>query len=191
VFRQQPLFTGGNFNIRSSTFIKQFRVYSKPFSAREYDERTAAEIQSSLMHGILKNTRNDAYTRMQRNVTRTNLASKKARDTQEKNDALNILKSEITSIQQSRKAGAEQLRDLNAQKAELIAGNVKGRKSCASWAESSSSGRVTRNTRQAKAKAAVKAHVRRTRQFHCCCVKQWVLLMHNLYSRDYDQTNCT
>ena len=127
---------------------------------------------------------------MQRNVTQASSASKKARDTQEKNDVLDILKSEITSIQQSRKAGAEQLRGLNAKKAELIAGNLKGRKSCASKAESSSSGRVTGNTKQAKAKAAVKACVRRTGQFYYCCIK-CVSLMHNFYSRDYDQTNCT
>lgn len=101
---------------------------------------------------------------MQRNVTRASSASKKIRETQERNDALDGIKSEIASIQQSRKTAAEQLRDLNAKKAELMAGNSKGRKSCASKVESSSSGRVTGNTKQAKAKAAGKAHVRRTGQ---------------------------
>jgi hypothetical protein len=109
---------------------------------------------------------------MQRNVTRASSASKKARETHERNEALDDIKSEIAEIQQSRKAGAEQLKALNSKKAELTVGSSKGpsRKSCASKAESSSSGRVTGNTKRSKAKAAAKAQMRRAGQFqHLLC----------------------
>jgi hypothetical protein len=48
--------------------------------------------------GILKNPRNDAYTRMQRKVSQASSASKKAQEAQEKNEALDVIKSEITFI---------------------------------------------------------------------------------------------
>lgn len=122
------------------------------FRARELDEKNAAELKATLSKGVLKNHRNDTYTRMQRSNTRTNNSYKKVRETREKKEALSIVDQELESLKSVQKANAARIKELNATKSDIAS----TRKSNSSKAESSSSGRVTGVSRKANAKAASK-----------------------------------
>lgn len=104
-------------------------------SARKFDQREAAEIRMSLQNGILKNDRNDDFTRMSKNITRSNNASRKARENSQRSDALGALGDEI-------KEGQARLKMLKAQQKELKEGKTKSKEVLATKAQSSSSGSV-------------------------------------------------
>ncbi|KAF8175111.1 hypothetical protein BJ912DRAFT_1075466 [Pholiota molesta] len=124
-------------------------------TARECDEKVAAEVKTALATGILKNHRNDAYTRMSRNTARRTHAHKKVQETREKNEALDAIDQEILSITATNKANAEILKGLKAKKRDI--GSAKsGRLGGA--AESSSSGKVkSKKFKPAVTKAASKS----------------------------------
>lgn len=115
--------------------------------ARECDERTAAEIDSSLMTGVLKNHRNDAYTRMSQNLTRINTSQRKQAEAHERETAVDEIENEITMLTKSHQESRDRLRSLKASKTE-----IRKRKS-SSKAESNSSGRVRTTTVSSSAKA--------------------------------------
>lgn len=108
--------------------------------ARECDERTAAEIQSSLTTGVLKNHRNDAYTRMSQNIKRVNTSQRKQAEAHEHEAAIEEIENEITVLTKSHQETRERLKSLKASKTDL-----RKRKS-SSKAESNSSGRVRTTT---------------------------------------------
>ena len=128
--------------------------------ARECDERTAAEIQSSLTTGILKNHRNDAYTRMSQNITRVNTSQRKQAEASEHEAAVDEIENEITMLTKSHQETRDRLKSLKASKTDL-----RKRKS-SSKAESSSSGRIRTTTTSSSAKvkkatAAAKAGLKK------------------------------
>jgi hypothetical protein len=105
-------------------------------SAREVDEKVAVEIKAALDTGVLKNHRNDTFTRLARSTTRTTHAYKKAQDTCQQKKALNVVDEELASLKDSQKENAARIKELKATKSN-IAGKRKSSK-----AESSSSGKV-------------------------------------------------
>ena len=104
--------------------------------ARECDERTSAEIESSHSTGILKNHRNDAYTRMSQNLTRVNTSQRKQAEAREHKAAVDEIENEITMLTKSHQETRDRLKSLKASKT-----NIRKQKS-SSKAESNSSGRV-------------------------------------------------
>lgn len=106
--------------------------------ARECDERTAAEIDSSLVTGVLKNHRNDAYTRMSRNLTRINTSQRKQAEAHEHAAAVDEIENEISMLTKSQQETRDRLKSLKASKTD-----IRKRKS-SSKAESNSSGRIVR-----------------------------------------------
>ena len=119
--------------------------------ARECDERTAAEIESSHTTGVLKNHRNDAYTRMSRNLTRMNSSQRKQADAHEREAAVDEI--EITLLTKSHQETRDSIKSLKASKKTYIR---KGKSS--SKAESNSSGRVrTKISSSEKAKKVTNA----------------------------------
>jgi hypothetical protein len=105
-------------------------------SAREVDEKVAAEIKAALEAGVLKNHRDDTFTRLARNAARTTHAYKKAQETRQQKKALNIVDEELVSLKDSQKENAARIKELKATKFN-IAGKGKSSK-----AESNSSGKV-------------------------------------------------
>ena len=69
-------------------FTTHVVTYSCCCRARECDERTAAEIESSHTTGILKNHRNDTYTRLSQNLTRINTSQRKQAEARERKAAV-------------------------------------------------------------------------------------------------------
>jgi hypothetical protein len=108
------------------------------FSAREVDEKVAAEIKAALDTGVLKNHRNDTFTRLARNTARTTHAYKKAQETRQQKKAINIVDEELVSLKDSQKENAARIKELKAAKSK-IALTGKGK---SSRAESNSSGKV-------------------------------------------------
>jgi len=104
--------------------------------ARECDEWTAAEIQSSLKTGVLKNHLNDAYTQMSQNITRVNTSQWKQAESHEREAAVDEIENEITMLTKSHQETRNRLKSLKASKTDL-----RKRKS-SSKAESNSSGRI-------------------------------------------------
>jgi hypothetical protein len=109
--------------------------------ARECDERTAAEIESSHKTGVLKNHRNNAYTRMSQNLTRVNLSQRKQLEAQERETAVDDIENEISMLTKSHQETRDRIKSLKASKKTYI----RKRKS-SSKAESNSSGRVRTTT---------------------------------------------
>ena len=64
-------------------------------------ERTAAEIEGSNTTGVLKNHRNDGYTRMSRNLTRINTSQRKQAESYERGAAVDEIENEITMLTKS------------------------------------------------------------------------------------------
>jgi hypothetical protein len=117
--------------------------------ARECDERTAAEIQSSLTTGVLKNHRNDAYTRMSQNITRVNTSQRKQAEAREHEVAVEEIENEITMLTKSHQETRDRLKSLKASKTDLR------KRRSSSKAESNSSGRI-RTTTSSSANLKVK-----------------------------------
>ena len=109
--------------------------------ARECDERTAAEIESSHKTGVLKNHRNNAYTWMSQNLTRVNLSQRKQLEAQERETAVDDIENEISMLTKSHQETRDRIKSLKASKKTYI----RKRKS-SSKAESNSSGRVRTTT---------------------------------------------
>ncbi len=120
-------------------------------SARECDEKVAAEIQSTLSTGILKNHRNDTFTRMSRSTARTAHAYKKVQQTRQKHEAADEVEQEILLLKTSQKETAAKLKDLKEKKSAIVS----SKKGKSSKAESSSSGKYS--SRKENAKEALKA----------------------------------
>jgi 16S rRNA C967 or C1407 C5-methylase (RsmB/RsmF family) len=101
-------------------------------SAREVDEKVALDT------GVLKNHRNDTFTRLARNTARTTHAYKKAQETRQQKKTLNIVDedSELASLKDSQKENAARIKQLKATKSNIA------KKGKSSKAESSSSGKV-------------------------------------------------
>ncbi|KAF9481142.1 hypothetical protein BDN70DRAFT_976125 [Pholiota conissans] len=108
-------------------------------TARELDEKTALEIQDNLSSGVLKNNRNDAYTRLFRGVTRANTVKRKQEEARERDSAGQKRRLEIEVLRQAQKENRERIKELSMQDKEE-GSSRKRQKSSASKAESSSSG---------------------------------------------------
>ncbi|KAF8150842.1 hypothetical protein B0H34DRAFT_801761 [Crassisporium funariophilum] len=126
-------------------------------TARELDNKVAAEIKAALETGVLKNHRNDTYTRLARNTTRTTHASKKAREGRQQKKALNVVETELASLKESQKENAAKIKALKASKS-TIAGKGKSSK-----AESNSSGKaaVTGVSERKRAKTAARVSLKK------------------------------
>ena len=105
-------------------------------SAREVDEKVATEVKAALDTGVLKNHRNDTFTRLARNTARTTHAFKKAQETRQQKKALNTVDEELMSLKDSQKENAARIKELKAAKSNIA------KKGKSSKAESSSSGKV-------------------------------------------------
>ena len=105
-------------------------------SARELDEKVATEIKAALNTGVLKNHRNDTFTRLARNTARTTHAYKKAQETRQQKKTLNIVDEELASLKDSQKENAARIKELKATKSNIA------KKGKSLKAESSSSGKV-------------------------------------------------
>ena len=128
----------------------------------------AAEIQNSLMTGVLKNNRNSAYVQMQRSVTWANNATQKASKTRNINDALDTVQAQIETLACTQKENTQKMKALKTVKSELRLGKGKkgNSKTSASKAESNSSGKVTGNTKHSQVEAAAKvAKAQRSSEF--------------------------
>lgn len=112
----------------------------------------AAEIEAALKTGVLKNHRNDTFTRLARNTTRTTHAYKKSQETRQKKKVLNVVNEELASLKDSQKDNAVRIKELKVAKSN-IAGKGKS-----SRAESSSSGKVavTGVSKRKRAKVALR-----------------------------------
>jgi hypothetical protein len=98
----------------------------------------ANEIKVALDTGVLKNHRNDTFTRLARNTARTTHAFKKAKETRQQKKALNVVDEELESLKDSQKENAARIKELKAAKSNI----AKKGKLKSSNAESSSSGKV-------------------------------------------------
>ena len=96
----------------------------------------ATEIKAALDTGVLKNHRNDTFTRLARSTAQTTHANKKAQETHQQKKALNIVDEELASLKDSQKENAARIKELKATKSNI----AKTGKS--SKAESSSSGKA-------------------------------------------------
>ena len=96
----------------------------------------AAEIKASLETGVLKNHRNDTFTRLARNTARTTHAYKKAQETRQQKKTLNIVDEELASLKDSQKENAARIKELKTAKSNIT------KKGKSLKAESSSSGKV-------------------------------------------------
>jgi hypothetical protein len=105
-------------------------------SAREVDEKVATEIKAALDTGVLKNHRNDTFTRLARSTARTTHAYKRAQETRQEKKALNACDEELASLKDSQKENAARIKELKAAKSNIA------KKGKSSKAESSSSGKV-------------------------------------------------
>lgn len=103
---------------------------------------------------MLKNHRNDSFTRLSRSTARTTHAYKKSREAHQKKEALNVVDEELVSLKNVQKENAARIKELKATKADIAL--TKHGKTTSSKAESSSSGRVTGVSRRTKVKAALK-----------------------------------
>jgi hypothetical protein len=133
-------------------------------SAREVDEKVAAEIKAALNTGVLKNHCNDTFTRLVRNTARTTHAYKKALETRQQKKALNVVDEELVSLKDSQKENAARIKELKAAKSKIaLAGKGKSSK-----AESSSSGKVavTGLSKRKRAKVASKLATMREGMFY-------------------------
>jgi len=123
----------------------------------------AAEIKAALETGVLKNHRNDTFTRLARNTAQTTHAYKKARETCQQKKALNVVDEELASLKDSQKENAARIKELKAAKSN-IAGKGK-----LSKAKSSSSGKVavTGVLKRKKAKVASKLATVKEGEYLC------------------------
>jgi 16S rRNA C967 or C1407 C5-methylase (RsmB/RsmF family) len=96
----------------------------------------ASEIKAALDTGVLKNHRNDTFTRLKRNTARTTHAYKKAQETRQQKKTLNIVDEELASLKDSQKENAARIKQLKATNSNIA------KKGKSSKAESSSSGKV-------------------------------------------------
>lgn len=87
-------------------------------------------------------------------MTRSNNATRKAREVREKNDALDSIKENIDELKRVQKETAARMKDLQATKAVISGRQTSSSRS--GKAESSSSGRVTTSTKQSRAKESAK-----------------------------------
>jgi primosomal protein N' len=124
--------------------------YYNHVSARECDEKVAAEVKAALSTGVLKNHRNETFTRLSRSTARTTHAYKKARQTRQKKKALSVVDQELESLKAAQKENSAKIKLLKANKTSIIG------KATSSKAESSSSGKATGASKRAKAKTASK-----------------------------------
>ncbi|KAF8161444.1 hypothetical protein B0H34DRAFT_840756 [Crassisporium funariophilum] len=105
-------------------------------TAREIDEKVAAEIKAALETGVLKNHRNDTFTRLSRSTARATQAFKKAREGRKQKKALNVVDEELASLKDTQKENAARIKELKAAKSSML-GKGKSAK-----AQSNSSGKV-------------------------------------------------
>jgi hypothetical protein len=154
--------------------------------ARECDERTAAEIESSHTTGVLKNHRNDAYTRMSQNLTRINTSQRKQAEACERKAAVDEIENEITMLTKSHQETRDRIKSLKASKTDIC------KRKSSSKAESNSSGRVRSTTisSSAKAKMTKAAKVTKAAKFgskKCtllpfpCCFQVYLVLFQQQY----------
>ena len=88
-------------------------------SAREVDKKVATEIKATLETGVLKNHRNDTFTRLTRNTARATHIYKKAQETHQQKKALNVVDEELASLKNSQKENAARIRELKATKSNI------------------------------------------------------------------------
>jgi len=108
----------------------------------------------ALSTGVLKNHRNDSFTRLSRSTARTTHAYKKSREVRQKKEALNVVDEELVSLKNVQKENAARIKELKATKADIASTRLG--KATSSKAESSSSGKVTGVSKRTKVKAALK-----------------------------------
>lgn len=122
---------------------------------------------------MLKNHRNDTYTRLARNTARTTHAYKKARESRQQKKTLNAVDQELVSLKESQKENAAHIKELKSTKSTIT------RKGKSSKAESNSSGKVavTGDSKRKQAKTALKvATVKSCTPFHSVCTYSIILL---------------
>ncbi|KAJ7714640.1 hypothetical protein B0H16DRAFT_1435391 [Mycena metata] len=112
-------------------------------AAHEVDHNVADEIELSLKTGILANPHNESSHRLARNTTRHTTTSKKAHESQQQNDAAQVLRARLAEqLEERRKSNAlskelkEQLQALNT------TGGRSGKQAAPPLLSASSSGRV-------------------------------------------------
>ncbi|KAG6822663.1 hypothetical protein H0H92_013017, partial [Tricholoma furcatifolium] len=88
-------------------------------TAQKLDNQTADEIQNSLKTDVLRNNRNDVYSRMSRNVICANTLYRKAHETKAHTNAIKNLDDKIQTLTQERKDNHEKLKAAKAQKAQI------------------------------------------------------------------------
>ncbi|KDR65997.1 hypothetical protein GALMADRAFT_131200 [Galerina marginata CBS 339.88] len=132
-------------------------------SARILDDQTALEIQQSITSGVLKNGRNDSYTRTSRSMGRASTASRKLREAHEQVAALDTVVEQIHSLTQAQKENAAKIKELRARKGEIkSAKSIRKGKAASYQAESNSSGKVNKIPKLvARARKAVKVKAKR------------------------------
>lgn len=84
-----------NIGIPRLIYILSLILFSR---ARELDEKTATEIKDSLSSGVLKNSRNDAFTRLSQTVACKNSAKRKHEAVQEHDENLSEIQQEINEL---------------------------------------------------------------------------------------------
>lgn len=123
-------------------------------SAQEVDEKVAGEIKVALDTGVLKNHRNNTFTRLARNTARTTHAYKKAHETRQQKKALNNVDKELASLKNFQKENAARIKELKATKS-----NIAGRKKSSKVESSSSSKVATMGVSKRKMAAKVASRV--------------------------------
>ena len=118
-----------NWNVCPAGSICEWYDRLTPWSsARECDERVAAEVQASFKTGIFKNPRNDAYTRMQRGTTRNTNSFNKVREAKAKHKKRVAVDEQIEILTKGGMENCEMLKVLKAEKKNLRTGvNGEGR----------------------------------------------------------------
>ena len=101
--------------------------------------------------GVLKNHRNDTFTRLARNTARMTHAYKKVQETRQQKKALNVVDEELASLKDSQKENAARIKELKVTKSNIA------KKGKSSKAESSSSGKVATGVTVSKRKRVEKA----------------------------------
>ncbi|KAF8798219.1 hypothetical protein BYT27DRAFT_7123357, partial [Phlegmacium glaucopus] len=105
------------------------------------DERTAKEIKSSLLTGVLKNSNNSTFAHMMKNTAHKACASCKANENHKRNEALNEVNDEMVMVAEQKKHYVQRLKELKANKS-AISVQKSSTKRKGSKVESSSSGRM-------------------------------------------------
>ena len=106
------------------------------------------------MTGVLKNHRNDAYTRMSRNLTRMTSSQQKQAEAHERVAAVDEIENEISMLTKSHQEMPDRIKSLKLSKKTYIR-----KRNSSSKAESNSSGRVhtTMTSSSAKVKKVTTA----------------------------------